>query len=160
MSFRIGFGMDVHRLVRGRDLYLGGVLIPSDSGAEGHSDADVMIHAISDALLGAANLGDIGQHFPDSDPALQGIDSKLILKQVLEMLGAHNYDIVNLDVMLALQKPKISPYINAMKNTLADVMGVDEGQLSIKATTTEHLGYEGRAEGITCYAVALIQNNL
>ncbi len=155
---RIGFGFDVHRLTEGRRFWLGGIEIPHTKGAEGHSDADVLIHAICDALLGAANLGDIGKHFPDNSPEFKDIDSKILLGRVCSLLAQHNYTIGNIDTTVCLQLPKIAPHINAMQKTLASVMGIREDQISIKATTNEKLGFIGREEGITCYAVVLIES--
>lgn len=153
---RIGYGMDVHQLVAGRPFWLGGILIPSDFGALGHSDADVLIHAICDALLGAAALGDIGKHFPDTSAEFKNIDSKVLLKQVANLLIEHGYCISNIDSTIALQKPKIGHYIDEMRQTLAAVLGISVSQVSIKATTTEKMGFEGRGEGITAYAVVLL----
>ncbi|NVO21438.1 MAG: 2-C-methyl-D-erythritol 2,4-cyclodiphosphate synthase [Bacteroidetes bacterium] len=153
---RIGFGYDVHSLVEGRDLWLGGVKIPHIKGCLGHSDADVLIHAICDALLGACALGDIGMHFPDTNPAYKGIDSKKLLKKVMEMLQAEGYEVMNIDATLALQKPKIAEYMAEMRAVLASIMGLEINQVSVKATTTEKLGFEGREEGISAYAVTLI----
>lgn len=158
MKFRIGFGFDVHRLEEGIDFWLGGIKIQHYKGALGHSDADVLIHAICDALLGAANLRDIGFHFSDNNIDYKGIDSKILLKKVVEILEENNYSIGNIDVTVVLQLPKISPYIELMKKSLADVMNIPTNDLSIKATTTEKLGYEGREEGISVHAVALIYN--
>ncbi|MEA3477795.1 MAG: 2-C-methyl-D-erythritol 2,4-cyclodiphosphate synthase [Bacteroidota bacterium] len=155
--FRIGFGFDVHKLEDGHALWLGGINIPSDKGAIGHSDADVLIHAICDALLGAANLGDIGKHFPDTDPALKGIRSTLILKKTVQLIGEAAYVIGNIDTTISLQEPKIFPYIEQMKKELSGLMGIDVNSISIKATTTERLGFEGRREGVSAYAIALIQ---
>ena len=154
---RIGFGFDVHQLAEGRDFWLGGVRITHKKGAVGHSDADVMIHAICDALLGAANLGDIGKHFPDTSAEYKNIDSKLLLNRVVELLAENKFTIGNIDVTLCLQQPKIEPYIPSMLSTLCTVMNISTDDLSIKATTTEKLGYVGREEGISCYAVALIE---
>jgi len=153
---RIGFGFDVHQLVAGRDFWLGGIKIAHSKGALGHSDADVMIHAICDALLGAANLGDIGAHFPDTSAKFKDIDSKLLLKEVLQLIRKNNYAVGNIDVTLCLQQPKIKEHIPAMKQTLCQVMEIPENDLSIKATTTEKLGYVGREEGVSCYAIALL----
>ena len=153
---RIGFGFDVHQLSDGKDFWLGGIKINHTKGAVGYSDADVMIHAICDALLGAANLGDIGIHFPDTSPEFKNIDSKLLLKRVVQLLTEKKYSIGNIDVTLCLQQPKIKDHIAAMKKTLCNVMQIPENDLSIKATTTEKLGYVGREEGVSCYAVALI----
>lgn len=153
---KIGFGFDVHKLAVGRKFYLGGIKIPHHKGAEGHSDADVLIHAICDALLGAANLGDIGIHFPDTASEFKDIDSKILLKRVCSLLSEKKYIIGNIDSTICLQLPKIAEHIPAMKKTLALVMGIDEEKISIKATTNEKLGFIGREEGISCYAVALI----
>lgn len=158
MKFRIGFGYDVHRLEEGIDFWLGGIKIQHYKGALGHSDADALIHAICDALLGAANLRDIGFHFPDNNIDYKGIDSKILLKKVVEILEKNHYSIGNIDVTVVLQLPKISPYIEIMKQNLAEVMNIPKNDLSIKATTTEKLGYEGREEGISVHAVALIYN--
>ncbi len=153
---KVGFGFDVHRMVEGRKFYLGGIEISHSKGAEGHSDADVLIHAICDALLGAANLGDIGIHFPDTSPEYKNIDSKVLLKKVCALLKSKKYSIGNIDSTICLEKPKIFEYIPAMKKTLADVMEIDEEKISIKATTSEKLGFVGREEGISSYAVVLI----
>jgi 2-C-methyl-D-erythritol 2,4-cyclodiphosphate synthase len=156
---RIGFGYDVHRLEEGLDFWLGGIKIPHTKGALGHSDADVLIHALCDALLGAANLRDIGFHFPDTSPEFKGIDSKILLKNVVELLADKNYIIGNIDCTICLQSPKINPFIPAMIETLAPILNISQDQLSIKATTTEKLGFVGREEGISAYAVVLIQKN-
>jgi 2-C-methyl-D-erythritol 2,4-cyclodiphosphate synthase len=153
---RIGFGYDVHRFAENRDLWLGGVKIPHSKGLLGHSDADVLIHAICDALLGAAALGDIGKHFPDTDPAYKGIDSKILLSETARLLAASGYKIMNIDSTIALQAPKIAPYIEQMRNTLSNLLEIGTGQVSVKATTTEKLGFEGREEGISAYAVVLL----
>lgn len=153
---RIGHGMDVHQLAEGRPFVLGGVKIPYHKGAVGHSDADVLIHAVCDALLGAAALRDIGFHFPDSSDEFLNIDSRLLLQSVVELLGKHNYRVGNVDCTVALQEPKISKYIPEMQQTLADLMKIDISAMSIKATTTEHLGFTGRGEGIAVWAVALL----
>jgi len=157
MNIRVGFGYDVHRLEEGKDFYLGGIKIPFSKGAVGHSDADVLIHAIIDAFLGAANLRDIGWHFSDKDPQFKGIDSKLLLKKVVDLLKDKNYAIGNVDVTISLQEPKISGFIPEMKKSLASGMAVDEDAVSIKATTTEKLGFEGRGVGVSAYAVVLIE---
>ncbi len=154
--FRVGFGFDVHQLSPDRPLWLGGILVEHHSGLLGHSDADVAIHALCDALLGAANLRDIGYHFPDTDPSLLGIDSKELLHRTIALLAEQGYSVGNVDVTICAQEPKLSPYIPRMQSTLAEVMGIDAGSVSIKATTTEHLGFTGRCEGIAAYAVALI----
>ncbi len=156
MNIRVGFGYDVHKLVEGRELWLGGIKLEHPTGALGHSDADVLIHAICDALLGAAALGDIGIYFPDTDPEFEAIDSKILLKKVIELLLDKGYHPVNIDATLALQKPVIAPYIPAMRATLAQVMGLTSDDISVKATTTERLGFEGREEGVSAYAVVLI----
>ncbi len=156
MKFKIGFGFDVHRLGEGETLVLGGINIPSVKSAIGHSDADVLIHAICDALLGAANLRDIGFHFPDTDNSFKGIDSKKLLIEVMDKLRTLGFSLGNIDATVCLQKPKISPYIDEMKDMLAKTMMVNAEDISIKATTTEKLGYVGREEGISAYAVVLI----
>lgn len=156
MNFRVGYGFDVHQLTEGRSFYLGGILIPHTKGATGHSDADVLIHAICDALLGAANLRDIGFHFPNNNPDYKDIDSKLLLKKVLQLLTDKEYRIGNIDATVVLEKPKINPHIPAMKKVLAEVMNVEEDAVSIKATTNEQMGYIGREEGVTASAVVLI----
>ena len=150
-------GFDVHQLVEGRDLWLGGIKIPHSMGLQGHSDADVLTHAISDALLGAANLRDIGYHFPDTSDKTLNMDSKIILKGVVDLLEEKGYHIGNIDATLCAERPKINPHVPAMRACLAQVMGIDEDQISIKATTTEHLGFTGREEGMSAYAVCLIE---
>jgi len=154
---RIGFGFDVHPLVDNAPFTLGGVVIPHHKGATGHSDADTLIHAICDALLGAVNLGDIGMHFPDSDPALKGIDSKILLQKVIQLITQKGYCIVNIDTTVCLQQPKLRPYITQMQETLACVMSIPVDNISIKATTTERLGFTGREEGVSAYAVVLLR---
>ena len=156
MNFRVGFGFDVHQLKEGLDFWLGGIKIPHSKGALGHSDADVLIHAICDALLGAANLGDIGKHFPDTDPKYKGIDSKILLKEVMVFIRAKGYDLGNIDSTICLQTPKIGSYIPEMQKVLSNSMGVDINLVSIKATTTETLGFVGREEGVSAYATVLI----
>ena len=158
MSLRVGFGFDVHRLDEGKSFFLGGIKIPHTKGAVGHSDADVLIHTICDAILGAADLRDIGFHFPDTDEEYKGIDSKILLKDVMDLVRKEGYELANVDVTIALQVPKVNPYIPEMKNVLAQTMGVSSGQISIKATTTEKLSFVGREEGVSAYAVALIQH--
>ena len=153
---RIGFGFDVHQLVEGRDFILGGVHIPSAKGILGHSDADVLLHAICDALLGAANLRDIGFHFPNNNPKYKGADSKMLLKEVVALLDAKGYGIGNVDATLSLEAPMVNPHITAMQNILAPIMNITTDDVSIKATTNEKLGYVGRGEGVNAYAVALI----
>ncbi|MDY4975431.1 MAG: 2-C-methyl-D-erythritol 2,4-cyclodiphosphate synthase [Clostridia bacterium] len=152
---RIGNGYDVHRLVPGRKLILGGVPIEHSLGLLGHSDADVLVHAVMDALLGAAGLGDIGQHFPDTDPAYEGISSLKLLEQVRELL--REYEICNIDAIIAAQKPKLAAAIPAMREQIANALGIGVNQVNVKATTTERLGFEGREEGISSYAVCLLQ---
>lgn len=156
--FRIGMGYDVHKLVKGRKLVLGGIEIPHTVGLLGHSDADVLIHAICDALLGAANMRDIGYHFPDTSASTLGMDSKVILAKVIDLIATKGYKVGNIDATVCAERPKINPHVPAMKACLAHVMGCDEDQVSIKATTTERLGFTGREEGISAYAVALITN--
>ena len=156
-NFRIGFGYDVHQLQEGHEFWLGGIKIDHEKGAVGHSDADVLIHVICDAILGAANLRDIGYHFADTDPKYKGIDSKILLKEVMKLLRNNGYELGNIDTTICLQLPKINPHIPLMKQCLAEVMEVEEGQVSIKATTTEKLGFVGRQEGVSAYCVALIQ---
>lgn len=156
MKVRVGFGFDVHQLAEGEDFVLGGISIPHTKGTFGHSDADVLIHTICDALLGAANLRDIGFHFPPSDNQYKGIDSKILLKDVVKLLADKGYKVSNIDSTIALEQPKINPHIPAMKKVLAECMDIDEDDLSIKATTTERLGFEGREEGVSAYATVLI----
>ena len=158
MSLRVGFGFDVHRLDEGKPFFLGGIKIPHTKGAVGHSDADVLIHTICDAILGDADLRDIGFHFPDTDDEFKGIDSKILLKDVMNLLRKEGYELANVDATIALQVPKVNPYIPEMKNVLAQTMGVSSGQISIKATTTEKLSFVGREEDVSAYAVALIQH--
>jgi 2-C-methyl-D-erythritol 2,4-cyclodiphosphate synthase len=157
MKVRIGFGFDVHQLQAGKDLWLGGIKIPCIKGAVGHSDADVLIHAICDALLGAAGLRDIGFHFPDTSSEFKGIDSKILLSRVMDLLTKENYTIGNIDCTLVLENPKINPHIDTMKQTLASILNVEISDIGIKATTNETMGYVGREEGVCAYAVALIQ---
>ena len=154
---RIGNGYDVHRFAENRDLFLGGVKIPYELGLLGHSDADVLLHAIMDALLGAAALGDIGKLFPDTDERFKGADSLLLLKEVCIVLGAKGYKIVNIDSIVIAQKPKLAPYIEQMRNNIADACKIDISQVSVKATTEEKLGFTGRLEGISSHAVCLIE---
>lgn len=153
---RIGFGFDVHQLTEDRDLWLGGVKIPSDKGAKGHSDADVLLHAICDALLGALALGDIGQHFPDTDNAFRNIDSKILLTRVMELVSKKGYKVGNIDSTLCIEKPKVMPYAMQMRETIAGICSVSTDDVSIKATTSEAMGFIGRREGVTAYAVALL----
>ena len=155
---RIGTGYDVHKLAEGLPLWLGGVEVPHTHGLVGHSDADVLLHAICDALLGAAALGDIGKHFPDTDPQYKGISSIKLLAHVGQLLREKGYTIVNIDSTIVAQRPKLAPYITQMRQNIANTLGVDIENISVKATTTEHLGFEGREEGISSQAVALIEN--
>ncbi len=157
MKIRVGFGFDVHQLKAGKDLWLGGIKIESTKGAVGHSDADVLIHAICDALLGAAGMRDIGFHFPDTSADYKGIDSKVLLKQVMELLSKENYSIGNIDCTLVLEQPKINPHIETMKETLSKILNVSKNEIGIKATTNEKMGFVGREEGVCAYAVALIE---
>ena len=154
---RIGTGYDVHRLTPGRKLWLGGVEIAHSMGLLGHSDADVLLHAICDALLGAAALGDIGKHFPDKDPQYKDIDSKILLHNCGELLEREGYRIVNIDSTVVAQQPKVGPYIGQMRETIARTLGIGVGQVSVKATTTEHLGFEGEGLGISAHAVVMIE---
>ena len=153
---RVGMGYDVHRLAEGRNLILGGVQIPWEKGLLGHSDADVLIHAIMDALLGAAALGDIGRHFPDTDPAYEGISSVMLLKHVAELLQENGYGITNIDATIIAQKPKMAPHIPQMRENIADTLGIGLSALNIKATTEEGLGFTGRGEGIASQAICLL----
>ena len=157
MKIRTGLGYDVHRLVEGRDLWLGGIKIPHTLGLLGHSDADVLIHAICDALLGAANMRDIGYHFPDTSADTLDIDSKILLKKTVALIATKGYKIGNIDATICAERPKINPHVPDMKACLAQVMGIDEDDISIKATTTERLGFTGGEEGISAYAVVLIE---
>lgn len=159
MKIKVGLGYDVHRLVEGRELWLGGIKINHVKGLLGHSDADVLIHAICDALLGAANMRDIGYHFPDTADEYENIDSKILLKKTVALLSGKGYSIGNIDATLCAERPKINPFVDEMKFILAEIMGIDTDDISIKATTTEKLGFTGREEGISAYAVALIEKN-
>ena len=154
--FRTGFGYDVHRLAKGYDLWLGGIKLPHSTGAVGHSDADVLLHAICDALLGATALGDIGSHFPDTDPKYKGIDSKILLKQVVGLIRTKGYKIGNIDATVALQQPKIRPYIDEIRSSIASICHIETDCVSVKATTTEKLGFVGKKEGISAYATVLV----
>lgn len=156
MKIRVGFGFDVHQLVAGRELWLGGVCLEHEKGLLGHSDADVLIHAICDALLGAANMRDIGYHFPDTAGEFKNIDSKILLKKTVELIGDRGYSVGNIDATICAERPKLKANIPAMQQTLSAVMGIDEDDISIKATTTEKLGFTGREEGISAYATVLI----
>lgn len=157
MTFRVGTGTDIHSLVEGRELWLGGIRIEHSKGALGHSDADVLLHAICDALLGAAGLGDIGHHFPDTDMRWKDADSKVLLKQVMALLHEQGWSVGNVDSTLLLERPKIKPHVPAMRTVIAGLLGVEENAVSIKATTNEGMGYVGREEGVCAHAVALIQ---
>lgn len=157
MTIRVGMGYDVHRLVEGRELWMGGIRIDHQMGLLGHSDADVLIHAICDALLGAANMRDIGYHFPDTAAETLDVDSKILLAKTVALIASRGYRIGNIDATVCAERPKLNPHVPAMKACLAQVMGVDEDSISIKATTTERLGFTGREEGISAYAVALIE---
>jgi 2-C-methyl-D-erythritol 2,4-cyclodiphosphate synthase len=159
MKIRTGFGYDVHQLQEGHDFWLGGIQVPHSKGAVGHSDADVLIHVICDALLGAANLRDIGFHFSDTDPLFKGIDSKILLADVVKLLTEKGWSIGNIDSTICLQQPKINPHIPEMKACLAKVMNIEEEDISIKATTTEKLGFVGKEEGVAAFAVVLIEKN-
>ena len=160
MSFRIGQGIDFHKLVEGREFWLGGILIPHTKGALGHSDADVLLHAICDALLGALSMGDIGQHFPDTDAAFKGIDSKILLQKSYQLVCERGYTLVNVDSTILLQAPKIRKYVDDMRATIAGILGVTIDDVSIKATTTEHLSFIGREEGIVATANVLLQKKV
>ena len=157
MNIRIGLGVDFHQLAEGRKLVIGGITIPHHKGGVGHSDADVLLHAICDALLGAACLGDIGVHFPDTDDQYKDIDSKILLKQTIDLITEKGYSVVNIDSTLCLQEPKIKPYIADMQQAIAQIIGITEKDISIKATTTEQMGFVGRKEGVIAYATALLQ---
>lgn len=154
---RIGHGYDVHRLIEGRALILGGVQIPYEKGLDGHSDADVLLHAVSDALLGAAALGDIGQHFPDTDPAFKGADSLVLLGYVFEKITEKGYKVSNVDVTMIAQRPKLRPFIPQMEENISRVLKIAPDQINIKATTEEHLGFTGDGSGMSCHAVCLLE---
>ena len=157
MNFRIGYGYDVHRLAEGETLWLGGVRIPHSKGTIAHSDGDILIHALCDAMLGAAKLGDIGRQFPDTSQEYKNIDSKILLLKTNELIGSKSYRVGNLDVTVAAQYPKLKPFIPEMEETIARILGIDVDAVSIKATTTEELGFEGREEGISAHAVVLLE---
>ena len=157
MAYRIGMGVDFHQLQEGRDLWIGGVKIPHSKGAVGHSDADVLLHAICDALLGALCLGDIGVHFPDTDAAYKNIDSKILLERTIALIKKEGYSIVNIDTTLCLEQPKIKPYTEQMRKVIAGIAGITERDISIKATTTEQMGFVGREEGLVAYATVLLE---
>ncbi len=156
MAYRIGSGIDFHQLVTGRDLWIGGVKIPHSKGALGHSDADVLLHAICDALLGALSLGDIGVHFPDTDAAYKNIDSKILLEKTMSLIRSKGYAVVNIDTTLCLEAPKIKPYVAQMQQVIAAITGVTVADVSVKATTTEKMGFAGREEGLVAYATILL----
>lgn len=157
MAYRIGFGVDYHQLAEGRPFMIGGIEVPHHKGAAGHSDADVLLHAICDALLGAACMGDIGVHFPDTDPQYKNIDSKILLKETMKLIEKENYRLVNIDSTLCLQEPKIKPYIQRMQQAIASIIEIPEKNISIKATTTEQMGFVGRKEGVVAYATVLLE---
>ncbi|GAA4732276.1 2-C-methyl-D-erythritol 2,4-cyclodiphosphate synthase [Flavisolibacter ginsenosidimutans] len=157
MNIRIGQGIDFHQLVEGRELWIGGVKIDHTKGALGHSDADVLLHAVCDAFLGAACLGDIGTHFPDTDAQYKNIDSKILLQRTVDLIKKESYTIVNIDSTLCLEKPKIKPYVAQMQSTIANLCGLAPNDVSIKATTTEKMGFVGREEGLVAYATVLLQ---
>lgn len=159
MKMRVGFGFDVHRLVEGRELWLGGIRIEHTLGLLGHSDADVLIHALCDALLGAAAMRDIGFHFPDTADEYKGIDSKILLRDTVELVRSKGWGIGNADITVCAERPKLNPHIPAMQQCLSEVMDIDAGDVSIKATTTERLGFTGREEGIAAYAVVLLEKS-
>lgn len=156
MSYRIGSGVDFHQLKEGRELWIGGVKIPHTKGALGHSDADVLLHAICDAILGALALGDIGVHFPDTDSNYKDIDSKILLKKCVELINEKGYKVINIDSTLCLQSPKIKPYVSQMQQIIAEITHVTIADVSVKATTTEHMGFVGREEGLKAYATVLL----
>jgi 2-C-methyl-D-erythritol 2,4-cyclodiphosphate synthase len=157
MSYRIGQGIDFHRLEDGLDLWLGGIRVPSEKGCVAHSDGDVLLHAICDSLLGAAGLNDIGHYFPDSDAKYKNIDSKILLKSTMQIIQEKSYKVVNIDCTVCLEKPKIAPYISEMKNVISEIVDISSEDISIKATTTEKLGFAGREEGLAAFAVALLE---
>lgn len=156
MSYRIGSGVDYHQLIEGRELWIGGIKIPHNKGALGHSDADVLLHAICDAMLGALALGDIGFHFPDTDDSFKNIDSKILLNKCAELVDARGYRVINIDSTLCLQSPKIKSYVQQMQQTIAAILHITTGDISIKATTTEQMGFIGREEGLKAYATVLL----
>ncbi len=157
MSYRIGSGVDFHKLSEGRELWLGGIKVPHNKGAVGHSDADVLLHAICDALLGALCLGDIGVHFPDNDPAYKNIDSKILLQKTFDLITKQGYSVINIDTTLCLQTPRIRNYVPQMQKVIATITGLTEKDISIKATTTEQMGFVGREEGLMAYATVLLK---
>ncbi|MFV0606579.1 MAG: 2-C-methyl-D-erythritol 2,4-cyclodiphosphate synthase [Niabella sp.] len=160
MAYRIGSGVDFHQLTEGRELWIGGIKIPHHKGALGHSDADVLLHAICDAILGALALGDIGVHFPNNDERFKDIDSKILLSECIKMMQGKGYGVVNIDATLCLQEPKIKPFVPAMQETIATIAGIDITDVSVKATTTELMGFVGREEGLMAYATVLLQKQL
>jgi 2-C-methyl-D-erythritol 2,4-cyclodiphosphate synthase len=157
MAYRIGSGIDFHKLAEGRKLWIGGVNIPHTKGALGHSDADVLLHAICDALLGAASLGDIGQHFPDTDATYKNIDSKILLQKTIVLVKEKGFSVVNVDSTVCLQLPKIKPHVAQMQKVISTILGIQESDVSVKATTTEQLGFVGREEGLVAYATVLLE---
>ena len=157
MSYRIGSGIDFHQLAEGRELWIGGVMIPHHKGSLGHSDADVLLHAICDAMLGALSLGDIGVHFPDTNQAYKNIDSKILLKHTFELIREKGYGVVNIDSTLCLQAPKIAPYVIKMREAISQILQIEQEDISIKATTTEKMGFAGREEGLVAYATVLLR---
>ena len=159
MSYRVGSGIDFHQLNEGRDLWIGGIKIPHSKGALGHSDADVLLHAICDALLGAVCLGDIGIHFPNTDPAYKNIDSKILLRETKKLIKNEAYSVVNIDTTICLQKPAIKPYTEQMRDVIASITEISKKDVSVKATTTEKMGFVGREEGIIAYATVLLKKN-
>ncbi len=159
MNIRVGMGYDVHRLVPGRELWMGGIRLDYELGLLGHSDADVLLHAVCDALLGAANMRDIGYHFPDTSAETEGMDSKIILRDTIALIATKGYRLGNIDATICAERPKMNPHIPQMQQTMAEVIGCDPDQISIKATTTERLGFTGRQEGISAYAVALLEKH-
>ena len=157
MAYRIGFGIDFHQLVEERDLWIGGVKIPHHKGAKGHSDADVLLHAICDAMLGALALGDIGVHFPDTDQTYKNIDSKILLDKTVQLIKAKGYHVVNVDSSLCLEAPKIKPFVSSMQEVIASILNIANDDVSVKATTTEKMGFVGREEGLVAYATVLLE---
>jgi 2-C-methyl-D-erythritol 2,4-cyclodiphosphate synthase len=159
-KFRTGIGFDVHAFAEGRKLIIGGIEIPNDKGLEGHSDADVLLHAICDAMLGALSLGDVGMHFPNNDPKWKDADSSILLSHVNDLIKSNGYEIGNIDCVLAIEKPKILPYIEKIKQKISNVLSIDKDQISVKATTTEKLGFVGRTEGIAAFSTVLLTKKL
>ena len=159
MSYRVGSGIDFHQLIEGRDLWIGGIKVPHSKGALGHSDADVLLHAICDALLGALCLGDIGMHFPNTNAAYKNIDSKILLKETMKLIKQETYSVVNIDTTVCLQEPAIKPYAAEMRDVIASITGISKNDVSVKATTTEKMGFVGRKEGIIAYATVLLKKD-